>query len=69
MLSACSCELLTLLHSWQSRHGSLLFSSQELTQSVEGHLSVDQLADQLWELKEGHTQHLRASPAHRLGQI
>ena len=64
MLGACCCELLTLLHSWQGRHGSLLLSSQKLTQAVEGHLSVDQLADQLWELEEGHAQHLRASQAH-----
>ena len=62
-LGACCCRLLTWLHSWQCWHGPLLLSSQELTQTVEGHLSVDQLADQLRELEQGHAQHLQASLA------
>ena len=62
-LGACCRQLLTWLDSWQCRHRPLLLSSQELTQTVEGHLGVDQLADQLWELEEWHAQHLQASLA------
>ena len=49
----------TWLGSGEGSCGRLLGSCQEFLETGDGHARIHQLSDQLWQLEQGHAQHLQ----------